>query len=255
MRLFSSIEAFHRTLKAHRRALEKAAAEPHAAPTAASLELLLAQPDAEDDRSELAEDEVETEEEQAVEAATAAGGGKPSPREVDLVTRMEELAERSRRLPDARVRWLVDWIRREMCPKLPALGMPSVGAPAEWLPRREKVKGRFPAFTGRSSFRRCFAGSVVASMPSWGIHPFLAALPSRHGSAEGFSRGCSGHTPRVMATATSSPTSIAGPSRFFDPEVRSASSPPTPSLRATLAPPGYAGFASTVAKSSQPVGA
>ena len=51
-------------------------------------------------------------------------------------TRMEELAERSRRLPDARVRWLVDWIRREMCPRLPPLGTPSTGAPVEWLPRR-----------------------------------------------------------------------------------------------------------------------
>lgn len=135
-RLFSSIEAFHRTLKAHRRALERAAAELHAAPTAANLELLLAQPDAEDDRSELAEDEVEAEEEQAVEAVTLAGGGKPSAREIDLVTKMEELAERSRCLPDARVRWLVDWMRREMCPKLPSLGVPSIGAPAEWLPRR-----------------------------------------------------------------------------------------------------------------------
>jgi Helicase conserved C-terminal domain/SNF2-related domain len=135
-RLFSSIEAFHRTLKAHRRALERAAAEPHAAPIPANLGLLLAQPDAEDDRSELDEAEVETEEEQAVEAATSVGSGKPSPREVDLVTRMEELAERSRRLPDARVRWLVDWLRREMCPTLPPLGVPSVGPAAEWLPRR-----------------------------------------------------------------------------------------------------------------------
>ena len=135
-RLFSSIEAFHRTLKAHRRALERAGVEPKAALAATNLELLLTQPDAEDDRSELAEDEVEAEEEQAVEAATVAGGGKPSPREFDLVTRMEELADRSRRLPDARVRWLVDWIRREMCPRLPALGAPALGAPAEWLPRR-----------------------------------------------------------------------------------------------------------------------
>lgn len=135
-RLFSSVEAFHRTLKAHRRALERAAAEPLAALTAANLELLLAQPDAEDVHSELPEDEVETEEEQVVEAVTAASGRKPSPREVDLVTRMDELAERSRRLPDARVRWLIDWVREEMCPKLPALGVPSVGAPAEWLPRR-----------------------------------------------------------------------------------------------------------------------
>jgi superfamily II DNA or RNA helicase len=135
-RLFSSIEAFHRTLKAHQRSIERAAPAPHAAPTAANLELLLAQPDSEDDRSELAEDDLETEEEQAIEAATATGGGKPSTREVDLVTRMEELAERSRRLPDARVRWLVEWMRRELCPKLPALGVPSTGAPAEWLPRR-----------------------------------------------------------------------------------------------------------------------
>jgi len=136
-RLFSSIEAFHRTLKAHRRALERAAAtEPQAAPTASNLELLLAQPDAEDDRSALAEDEVEVEEEQAIEAATAAGGGKPSAHEVDLVARMEEIAEHSRRLPDARVRWLVDWIRLEMCPRLPALGLPSSGAPAQWLQRR-----------------------------------------------------------------------------------------------------------------------
>jgi len=53
-----------------------------------------------------------------------------------LAARMEELADRSRRLPDARVRWLVDWVRREMCPKLPALGVPSTGTPVEWLPRR-----------------------------------------------------------------------------------------------------------------------
>ncbi|MBK9386572.1 MAG: DEAD/DEAH box helicase [Planctomycetes bacterium] len=134
-RLFSSIEAFRRTLMAHRSALARAATEK-AAPTAADLELLRTQPDANDDRSVLAEEEVESEEEQAVESATAAGGGKPSPREVDLVSRMYDLAERSRRLPDARVRWLVDWVRHEMCPRLPELGVPSVGAPAEWLPRR-----------------------------------------------------------------------------------------------------------------------
>jgi SNF2 family DNA or RNA helicase len=135
-RLFSSIEAFHRTLKAHKRALERAAADYKASPAPANLELLLAQPDADDDRSELSEDQVESEEEQAVEAATFADGGKPSAREIVLLTRMEELAERSRRLPDARVRWLVDWMRREMCPKLPTLGLPATGAPAAWLPRR-----------------------------------------------------------------------------------------------------------------------
>jgi hypothetical protein len=132
-RLFSSIEAFLRTLRAHKRALERSAVEPHAAGTSGNLQLLFAQPDANDDRSERPEEEVEAEEERAVEKATAADGGKPSPREVDLVTRMEELAERSRRLPDARVRWLVDWIRQTMCPELPPLGVPSTSAPAGWL--------------------------------------------------------------------------------------------------------------------------
>lgn len=135
-RLFSSIEAFHRTLKAHRRALERAVSETQAGPVPVNLELLATPPDAEDERSEIPEDQVETEEEQVVEAATVSGGGKPSSRELDLVSRMEELADRSRRLPDARVRWLVDWIRREMCPQLPALGVSPTGAPAQWLPRR-----------------------------------------------------------------------------------------------------------------------
>jgi len=72
----------------------------------------------------------------AIEAGTAAGGGRPTPHGVDPVSRMEELADRARRLPDARVQWLVDWVRREMCPKLPALGAPSAGALAEWKPRR-----------------------------------------------------------------------------------------------------------------------
>lgn len=139
-RLFSSIEAFHRTLKVHRRAIERRAAEAESgeepAPANLDLELLSGQPDPEDDRAELSEDEVELEEEQAVAAATAAGGGRPSDREVDLLARMEELAERSRRLPDARVRWLMDWIRRELCPGLPPLGTQSTGAPAGWSPRR-----------------------------------------------------------------------------------------------------------------------
>jgi superfamily II DNA or RNA helicase len=136
-RLFSSIEAFSRTLKAHRRALDRASAGAAPAPVSqASLELLAAAPGPEDDRAELPEEQVEEEEEQAVEAATATGTLAPTPAEFDLVARMEEIAERTRRLPDARVRWLVDWLRSEMCPGLPPLGMPATGAPAGWEPKR-----------------------------------------------------------------------------------------------------------------------
>ena len=134
-RLFSSIEAFHRTLKAHRRALEKAASKgDDAAPV--NLDLLADPGVEDDDRAEIAEERVESDEEQAIEVATLAAGDKPSPGEIALVVRMAELADQNRRLPDARVLWLVDWIRREMCPQLPAFGVPASGPPATWLPRR-----------------------------------------------------------------------------------------------------------------------
>lgn len=132
-RLFSSIEAFHRTLGAHRRALEKAAAKATSAPQA-SLDLVS---DADDEEpSELSEERVEEAEEEAIEVATLASGAQPSSSEMAAVLQMTELAERSRRLPDARVRWLVDWIRAELCPGLPALGATASGPPATWLPRR-----------------------------------------------------------------------------------------------------------------------
>jgi hypothetical protein len=113
-RLLSSIEALYRTLKVHRKALEKAAAEGGSSsqPTKAELELLATAPGAEDERSELPEEQVEAEEEHAVEAATNSGALRPTTSEVDLAVKMEELAARTRRLPDARVRWLVDWILR-----------------------------------------------------------------------------------------------------------------------------------------------
>jgi superfamily II DNA or RNA helicase len=135
-RLFSSIEAFHRTLGAHRRALEKAAAKAEGA-AQASLDLGSAEPEADDEvTSEISEEQVEAAEEEAVEVATLASGAQPSSREMAAVLQMAAFAERTRRLPDARVKWLVDWIRREMCPGLPPLGTPASGPPAPWLPRR-----------------------------------------------------------------------------------------------------------------------
>ena len=81
--------------------------------------------------SELSEEQVEAAEESAVEVATLASDGGTSSRDLVAVREMAELVERSRRLPDARVRWLCDWIRREMCPGLPPLGAIASGAPAE----------------------------------------------------------------------------------------------------------------------------
>ncbi len=134
-RLFSSIEAFYRTLSVHRRALERAADETVSTTAPETLELLLSPPDAEDDRAELTEDAVNAAEEQAIETVTVEGHGKPTDHELALVTRMLDIAERTRRLPDARVRYLIDWIRKELCPEMPAWGEAAT-SPASWHPKR-----------------------------------------------------------------------------------------------------------------------
>lgn len=132
-RLLSSIEAFARTLRAHRRSMDRriksdsgrAVTAAHWQFRQASLDDALA---ADDDRAELDETELETEEEQTIEQASAAATGTlaPTQEELALLSQMEAVAEASRRKPDARVRWLLDWIRRELCPV----------TTGKWQPRR-----------------------------------------------------------------------------------------------------------------------
>ena len=149
-RLLSSIEAFARTLQVHRRTVVKqwerqqeAAAEIPESEEQASL--LRTAPDSDDERGEWEEDQLEAEEEAEVEAMTVAaeeGGVRDERaeelwrREQELLDRMEKIAEQSRYLPDAKVRRLIDWIRENLCPGLPAFGETSWGEPAPWHNRR-----------------------------------------------------------------------------------------------------------------------
>lgn len=142
-RLLSSIEAFARTLRAHRRSMtQRAAGAPSRGESAqtwrAQQTALDEAQDPDDDRAGLDEHEVEREEEQTVERASevARGALQPTPEELDLLAQMESLAEANRQKPDARVQWLVGWIRRELCPALAAPGTPAVSPPAPWQPRR-----------------------------------------------------------------------------------------------------------------------
>lgn len=142
-RLLSSIEAFARTLRAHRRSMTRQASavvsddSTEEAWLDEQLSIDQAQ-DPDDDRAALEEEDVEAEAEARVERASEAvqRTQAPSPEELDLLAQMEGLAESSRQAPDARVRWLLDWIRRELCPGLPTLGGAAAGPPATWLPRR-----------------------------------------------------------------------------------------------------------------------
>lgn len=120
-RLLSSIEAFARTLAVHRRAVEKAEAarrkeeRPGLGDIETRFGLLRASAGADDERADLAEDEVEAEADEQMAAATAAEAVDRealSVRERHLLDEMTRVAEASRGQPDPRVRKLVDWIRQ-----------------------------------------------------------------------------------------------------------------------------------------------
>ena len=144
-RLLSSIEAFARTLRVHRKAVERQATAakadapeaPTGEPTAEELRLLAQTPGADDERAELLEEDVEAEEDAAVQSATQHGtrDAPPSDEELQLLEQMSEIAERARHEADHRVRALLDWLREHVCEGLGGPGQRAVEG-AKWQPRR-----------------------------------------------------------------------------------------------------------------------
>ncbi|MEH2120554.1 DISARM system SNF2-like helicase DrmD [Nostoc sp.] len=126
-RLLSSIEAFARTLKVHRTAMEKQAVN-RTSIHQASLPLLFESPGADDERAEFSEEEVIAEEDAQMIAATIQAAGQ-SARELAILDEMADVANSSRYQPDPRIQQLVEWIRQNLCPDL---GQPN----AAWLERR-----------------------------------------------------------------------------------------------------------------------
>ncbi len=118
-RLLSSVAAFARTLKVHRRSLHKALdgeAQAEAA-LAADAFVLARNPD---DAADEDEDDAlaDAEEEALAEAASAVGMagavGSALQAELQAVDEMMALAERAAARPDARVAWLATWIRESL---------------------------------------------------------------------------------------------------------------------------------------------
>lgn len=138
-RLLSSIEAFARTLRVHRETVERHARQASAAVavTQRDLPLLGGGVGADDDRAELPEEQLAAEVDAQFEAATLAvepsetdGGTR---RERQLLDEMARIAQAARGLPDARVLRLIDWIRDNQCPRLPAPGdAEPEGEPPAW---------------------------------------------------------------------------------------------------------------------------
>ncbi len=134
-RLFSSIEAFAKTLQVHRksmnahadairRGLSVASKAESAKETA--MDLLLESPDADDDRSEWDEAAQWEEELSQMEIATKRTGGRVQDasglaifeEEMALLDRMTSIAEEARSRRDAKVEYLLSWIEAHQCPEL-----------------------------------------------------------------------------------------------------------------------------------------
>lgn len=131
-RLLSSIEAFARTLRVHRRTVlrqweeSKLGAHTEKAQTGV-FDLVAETVGADDDRAALPETGLQAEEDAQIEAISAATAGTLTGKDASilfakeqmLLDEMTNLAESARGRPDARVTKLIAWIREHMCPGLP----------------------------------------------------------------------------------------------------------------------------------------
>ena len=153
-RLLSSIEAFARTLKVHRRTVAKqwekargaeAPGERDPRDLEAEAVDVLAPPDADDERADWTDDELEAHEdslfeELSEEAEEGASHAQDAARlwaeEQRLLDEMEQVAEASRYAPDAKMLRLVDWIRENLCPELPPWGARVTRGAPRWNERR-----------------------------------------------------------------------------------------------------------------------
>ena len=134
-RLLSSIEAFARTLRVHRATVLRQwhesqssnAPERRSSPSVANredagLSADLSPVSADDDRAELSEEQLWQEEESLIATVTSQSAGAVAAadakalfdRELQLLEEMAALADAARQRPDARITYMVHWIRENM---------------------------------------------------------------------------------------------------------------------------------------------
>lgn len=138
-RLLSSAEAFARSLRVHRATMERVWAKELATqPDAKARFEAMGAVDSEDDRASLPEEELAGLFDLETEKATLAAAVETTTADSErgLLDQMSAIAERARTEPDAKIRYLVQWIRENQCAgaSLPADGTPGKDAP--WTHRR-----------------------------------------------------------------------------------------------------------------------
>ena len=130
-RLLSSIEAFARTLKVHRRTVTRQweKMQQESVPeddSPQSFDLLTGSVDYDDDRATLEEEQLQAEEDAQFEAVSAAtmgpiedlSGKDLFAHEQKLLDEMTDVAAKARGKADSRTQQLIEWIRTTMCPDL-----------------------------------------------------------------------------------------------------------------------------------------
>ncbi len=153
-RLLSSIEAFARSLKVHRKTVLRRWEKMNKQNSTASDDchgalydknLLTGAVDSDDERADWTDEELDKEDAENIESATDAveveynadaAAEKIWRKEQALLDRMERIAEESRYVPDAKTMLLIDWIRENLCPGLPRFGEKPEGSPPKWNNRR-----------------------------------------------------------------------------------------------------------------------
>jgi superfamily II DNA/RNA helicase len=138
-RLLSSAEAFARSLRVHRATIEKIWAKELSLQTDTKVRAeSMAAVDSEDDRSTLPEEQLDALFELETEKATLAAAVETATADSEraLLEQMSAIAERARTEPDAKIRYLVQWLRENQCAGAALPGDGKITANAPWTHRR-----------------------------------------------------------------------------------------------------------------------
>jgi len=169
-RLLSSIEAFAKTLRVHRRTMERLwdkedryFPSDHNKPfSAKQIDLLRGNVDADDDRSQLSEEDLGELVDLQVENSTENTAGESALADISqekaILATMQEIAENARGTADARVRYLIEWIREHMCPGVRMPGESAALDDVEWTDTRILV------FTEYEDTRRYLVNCLRAAI-------------------------------------------------------------------------------------------
>ena len=175
-RLLSSIAAFARTLKVHRTTLQRMADGEAAGSVAAAALAFVARPTLEDNNElglddDRAQKSIDADEDATAEAASALGAAGAAQgdlrAELESVDAMLAIAERNSARPDARVRWLTDWIKANLLTgqnwnRRRLIIFTEYEDTRRWLERRlrealegtDRADGRIGVFTGATGSDR-----------------------------------------------------------------------------------------------------